>query len=96
MAFQSFLQTKPRALFEQTLGGLPQPQSRFFRPRFDQIYNQYLAQLPNQPTLQFSQFLQGDRNRPSFQFGERFQSFSPFLRGERPSIFSPRARFLNF
>ncbi len=97
MAFESFLQTQPRAAFEQALGGLDQPQSRFFRPRFNQIYNRFLAELPNQPTLQFSDFLESPTDTgPAPLSRGRFLGFSPFLRGERQNILTPRARFLNF
>lgn len=94
--FDEFLEEEPRALFfsfQDQFG--PSPRSReFFRNQFSNIHDEFLGALGSQirggelPTLRFSDFLQ------NFDFGSRFASTPPSLRGFFPSQFAPPARFL--
>ena len=97
--FAGFLDFEPEAAFFsfQPQFGQSQNQQRFFRNRFQEIHHEFLGRLGQQirggelPTERFTDFL-GD-----FNFGERFASTAPSLRGGAPrSLFAPRTRFLPF
>jgi hypothetical protein len=53
-------------------------------------YSQWLALLPTNPNLHFTDFLRPDL------FTQDWLSSSPFERGERPQIFAPTFRYIPF
>ena len=68
--------------------------SRFFEKEFSSIQNRFLGALGSQirggeaPTLTFGNFLD------DFNFNDAFFGASPSARGQFPSRFAPRTRFL--
>lgn len=92
----SFLETQPRGAFALQLQGLQPQMRRFFERRFDPFYNRYLGRLGE---LQQGGQLSGQGFGgflEDIDFRQEFGGFSPYLRGERPGLYSPRTRFLNF
>ena len=94
MAVGSFLDFRPSAAVTFRTGRLDRPQQEFFRRRYSDLYNQFVASQAGElqegrlPRQRFTDFL------GEFDFERYFQSFAPRQRGERPSAFVPRTRFL--
>ena len=96
--FQDFLEESDiglRANFFSRPGTRGTPtRSRFFEGQFASIQNQFLGRLGAQirggqpPTTTFGGFLD------AFDFNNFFASQPPAFRGQFPSRFSPRTRFL--
>jgi len=59
----AFAETQPSALYEQSISGFGRPVYSFLRPRYGQVYGQYMTELIRQaqegmkPDLKFSEFL---------------------------------------
>ena len=93
--FLEFDETGRRASFfsRPGTGGTP-TRTRFFENQFASIQNQFLGALGSQirggeaPTLTFGNFLD------DFNFNDAFFGASPASRGQFPSRFAPRTRFL--
>lgn len=90
MAITSFLDTQPRAVYSQKLQSLQPQVRRLLEPMFNEYYNRYLGELDKNPYLNFGQFL------GSIDFDSEFQGFSPQLRRDYPSKYSPPGRWLNY
>ena len=89
------LEENPQATFSSFINQLRGPQQRFFRNRFQPIRNEFLGLLGSQlrqgqlPTQRFTNFLGG------LNFGNRFRSTAPSLRGQGDRTrFAPPTRFL--
>lgn len=87
-----FAETQPRGLFSRALLGQRKEVRDFFEPRFNELYNEYLAGLAAQPQQSFGGFLGG------VNFSNRLGTFSPQQRGDYSArTLTPRTRsFLNF
>lgn len=90
------LDEEPRAAFfsfQDQFGRQGGNQRRFFSNRFQQIHDEFLGRLGGQlrsggnPTETFTDFLGG------LNFGNRFRSTAPSLRGSNPGQFAPPTRF---
>ena len=96
--FQDFLEESDvgqRANFFSRAGTRGTPtRSRFFENQFASIQNQFLGALGaqirggEQPTLTFEGFLN------DFSFNDAFIGAPPAFRGQFPSRFAPRTRFI--
>lgn len=82
---------------QQPRFGQSDVQKNFFRNQFRNILNEFQGQLGQQilggelPSLKFTDFLR------DFDFGQRFASTAPSLRGgPQASLFAPRTRSLFF
>lgn len=90
---QQFLNSNPAAAFYRRFA--PQLQSTnqnynaFLRSMPDDYYNRYMGQLPDNPTMEYTSFL--DTLDPEKQF----RALAPQQRGERTSQFSPRVRYIS-
>ena len=65
------------------------PLGEFLRGSQGRYYNQYLAQLPQNPNMLFTDFIKGKNPE------QEFQGLSPRSRGMNPSMFAPQVRFVN-
>uniref|UniRef100_A0A6M3K3J5 Uncharacterized protein n=1 Tax=viral metagenome TaxID=1070528 RepID=A0A6M3K3J5_9ZZZZ len=90
MPMTSFLESNPEITYKQRLMGLQPQISRFFENRYYDVYKEYQSELATNPYLSFDKFLS------TYNFPQKFGGYSPRLRGEYPSIVSPRARWLNY
>jgi len=85
---------QPGAILESLFGGGNRNYQRFLQNSLLRYLNQYYGGLYNDPSLlqdpnyTFANFLGGVDPR------SEFQNLSPFERGENPSIFAPRVRFI--
>ena len=91
-----FIEQNP---FGEFWSRLPQAANlrNFFSGRYNELYGKYLGELNVEarktgrlPTLGFGEFLH------KYPFKDEYSGYSPRQRGERPSLYSPRARFLNY
>ena len=93
---EEVLNADPRTAFfsfQNQFGRQGTGQRRFFQDRFQQIHNEFLGRLGEQlrggqnPDQTFTNFL------GNFNFGDRFRSTAPSLRGEDTRRFAPPTRF---
>ena len=89
---QEFLNSTPEAAFyaRYPSAGKSDPYNQWLKNQYFNYFNRYQAELPKRPNLMFTDFL-GEQN-PENEFGQ----LSPFQRGERPSIYAPRTRYIGF
>ena len=93
---QSFLGQNPQAVFQSKISGMASPMSRFWQPRYSDIYGQYMGQQAGQamggeiPTGDFSSFLN------KYPWLQSFYSYSPQQRGSYPSRYAPPVRRLQY
>jgi len=93
----AFAESQPSGLYNQAISGLPQEQQGFFSPRYNDIYNKYLAQLTRsaqegaEPTGTFGSFLK------NYDFYKEYMS-QPYLQrgGYQARSLAPRTRTFNF
>uniref|UniRef100_A0A6M3J2S7 Uncharacterized protein n=1 Tax=viral metagenome TaxID=1070528 RepID=A0A6M3J2S7_9ZZZZ len=85
-----FLSGYPQAAFAARMKNLPRPMGEFFGYKFNDIYNEYLAKMPGNPTLSFSSYLQ------NYPFLQNYGGYAPRQKGQYQSSYSPPARFLNY
>lgn len=90
MAYESFLDVNPNVAYRKALMELQPQMSRYFEPRYQDVYEEYQAVLPQNPALTFSSFLN------TYPFMQTFGGVSPRLKGEYQNIYSPNARWLSY
>ena len=83
-----FLSGYPQAEFAARMNKLPRPLGNFFGYKFNDIYNQYLAE--RKPYLKFDQYLK------NYNFLQEYGGYAPRQKGQYSSTYSPPARFLNY
>lgn len=96
--WQQWLEATPKAAYGAQMKGLKGSpfMKRYFENLYPTMYNRYLgglgsmAQAGQQPTQTFQDFL------GNYSFKKQFQGLSPWQRGERPSTFAPRNRWLMY
>ena len=88
----SFLNSQPQAGFSNMFGPLINSRNQnlgnFAQGQYGRLYNQFLGQMPQNPTGTWMDFL-GNQDIMSM-----FQNQTPRQRGENPSAFAPQVKWL--
>jgi hypothetical protein len=61
---------------------------RWAQSQYGRLYNQFGAQLPNNPNQTFDQFMNG------IDLRSEWQNLAPSMRGTRMGLYAPRLRWL--
>ncbi len=95
--WDQYYQENPQAAYAQYMQGQGRGgtsrRDQWFGNQYGRLYNQYLGDLPNRPLdFKWTNYLQ--EKGPNLE--REFNKLTPYERGENPSLYGGRVRYVGF